>query len=177
MTVTRDEPSNINWQNLTYHPFKRFLRVLFSILVALIVMLLSFGVVIVSKYSQDQISKEFNNNIDCNYVTFSELTVRNEFLRNKTSAERINTYCYCYDSLVNRGYTATSEMTLTIDTAIHPCKDWVDLFIRFNSISGAIVIVIPVVNSILILFMKWLSIFEKNKTLTEIGRASCRERV
>ena len=55
---------------------------------------------------------------------------------------------------------------LSINTLIQPCKEWTSLFIQFNSINMGIVIIIPIVNSILIIFMKWLSLFEKSKTLT-----------
>ncbi len=137
-----------------------------SIAIAIFALAISFAVVIGAKYSQEELSKEFNTDLDCSYVKSSETLVRNEFLNNKTSLEKVYTYCFCYGKLISEGYTNTTDYKLSIDQSITPCKDWISYFIKFNSINGAIVIVIPLVNSLLIILMRWLSLFEKNKTLT-----------
>jgi hypothetical protein len=69
--------------------------------------------------------------------------------------------------LIKNGTNVTQLYTLPQDNRIKPCVEWLDLFLKFNSISTSIAIVIPIINTILIMMMKFLAKFEKNKTLTQ----------
>ena len=63
-----DEPSNIKWINMTYSNTKRFFLKLLSLSIAIFLILIGFGVVIAGKYLQEELTSNFNPNINCDYV-------------------------------------------------------------------------------------------------------------
>jgi hypothetical protein len=68
--------------------------------------------------------------------------------------------------LVTHSYIETETFTPP-GTIIQPCSNWLIAYLQYNSIFTLISVIIPIVGSLLILVMKWLSKFEKTKTLTE----------
>lgn len=161
-----DEPSNINWQNVPYASWKRFLRKLLSYIIAIIVMGASFLIIIYAKYEQKLLNQDFNTDIDCTYIDFSIENVIEEVAYNIPKRDRINSYCYCDYNYKAIGYSGTLDLKLATDGS-YICKDWINAYIKYNSLTILIIILIPIVNTILQIVLRILTVFEKNKTLTE----------
>jgi len=64
-----------------------------------------------------------------------------------------------------QGYTYTNEYKLT--DGGQPCKELTNDYILYNGYSGGVALLLPGLNSISILIMTKITIFERNKTLTE----------
>lgn len=123
-------------------------------------------VVISSKYSQDAVSLKYNSRIDCDYISTSVDLMKSEFSKNPVaSRNNVYTHCFCYEYFQTYYYTATVNYLIP-DTNLKPCEQWMSSFIEYNSVFIVISILVPILGSILILLMKWLSYFEKNKTMT-----------
>ena len=130
-------------------------------------MIISFVVVISVKYSQEIVSQKYNNSIDCSYIVTSVQLALDEYAVNSAASnDKIYTHCFCLDYLMENYYTATENYTPP-GTNIKLCSSWLSAFVQYNSVYSLICIVVPIVGSLLILVMKWLSKFEKTKTLTE----------
>lgn len=169
---TKDQPSNINWNNLAYNKWLRYLRVLLSYLIAIIIIVSSFGVVIGSKYALQQVTDNYNPDIDCKYINqtdyLSQKKVFQEFTdTNIKNGTKYLTYCYCNEKLMTNGPMEISNTMITeSNKTILPCKSWFESYLKYNSVNIAIVIVIPIVNSLLVIVLRIFSSFEKSKTLT-----------
>jgi hypothetical protein len=163
----KDEPSNINWQNVNYPGYKKFVRALTSVLIGILIICVSFGVAIATKYANDALSKQFNTDINCSFVTYTSDQILAE-INDKTIAigNKIMTYCFCLNSLYNNGYTETSTYTFPNSTE-QPCKDWLSNYIKYNTINMLLIATIPVINIFLSMFLRSVTKYEKNKTLTE----------
>lgn len=168
-----DEPSNINWNNITYSKFLRFLRKIFSFLIAVLIILCSFGAAIISKYIMDSITENYNPNIDCSYISKNQYNnstiIFKEFTDNSIkSSTKYLTYCHCLEIFVSKGPLFISKYSIEFsNTNIKPCVEWFNNFIKYNSINLAVIIVIPLINSILVIILRLFAKFEKNKTLTQ----------
>lgn len=69
MKETKDHPFNINWNNLAYNKCLRYLRMLLSYFIAILIVISSFGVVIGSKYALQQVTDHYNPEIECKYIS------------------------------------------------------------------------------------------------------------
>jgi len=120
-----------------------------------------------------QVTKNYNPDIDCSFISKTdykdEKKIFNEFNnQNIKNGTKYLTYCYCLDKLIEEGPLEITQTQITLNSkTITPCESWFDSFLKFNSVNLAIVIVIPIVNSILVIFLRLFAKFEKNRTLTE----------
>jgi hypothetical protein len=163
----KDEPSNIIWQNINYPYFKKCFRAFFAILIGIVIICISFGVAIAAKYANDALSKEFNINVDCTFVEYTVDSIKTEFEdSNIPVRNKIMTYCFCLNSLYNKGYQETSTYTFP-STTENPCQDWLNSYLKYNSINMILIATIPVTNIFLTMFLRAVTSYEKNKTLTE----------
>lgn len=150
---------------MTYPGWKRFIRKFISFLTALIVMAISFSIIIGAKYSQEILLEDFNTNIDCSYISYTETQLQEEFLDTQIDKkDKIFSFCFCYDSLFENGYSYTNEITIGGQLA---CQDWVSKYITVNALNAGIIILVPFTNSLIQIVLRFLTSFEKNKTLTE----------
>jgi len=173
ITETKDEPSNINWNNLAYNKCLRTLRVIFSFIIAILLIISTFGVIIASKYIIMEVTKDYNPDIDCSYISQSDYRDQKKIFDefndvNIKNGTKYLTYCYCLDKLINEGplYISTTEIKIN-SNSILPCQSWFESFIKYNSVNLAVVIVIPIVNSIVVIILRLFASFEKNRTVTE----------
>lgn len=161
-----DNPSNIKWQNMLISPTSRFCSNFISISFSIFLICCGIGIIISLKIYQGIVNKEFDSNIDCNSVTFDTQSVINEYNDLETSKRnRILTYCFCSDLLFTQGISVTSSYTFP-STTITPCKDWLNAYIKNSAIRIAITIIIPLSNGIMNLFLRLLTSYEKNKSLS-----------
>lgn len=159
-----DEPSNIRWENVPYSTCKRCIRKTFSIIIAIIIMLASFGIVIGEKYAQEDINSHFDPNVNCEYVNPTEASVLLEFTDTSISANsRVNTFCFCRSKLISSGLTATENYTIS---NIYVCKDWLTMYLYSESLTAATFILVPTVNVILTVLLNILTEFERNKSVS-----------
>ena len=126
---------------------------------------MSLGIVIGGKYLQMQIDTKINSEIDCTFVDIQNVTevVREFNDTNISNLTKIKTYCYCKNYLYNNDPIKTKNLVIG---NVHLCQDWIVLYIQVNSLSIGIIIVIPIVNAILVLILKFLTKFERNKTIS-----------
>ena len=167
MEIYPDEPSNIKWQNLTYSESKRFFRKLLSFVLALLLISFSVGLVIGGKYANNEIEKDFNTSLDCSFYTQpTEAEVMLEF--NDTTLEnraKTKTYCFCENMLFDGNFASIRDYTLSDGSK--PCSLWIDKFVQFYSLTVATIIVIPLTNSIIALFLREVTLAERNKFVSE----------
>jgi hypothetical protein len=126
---------------------------------------MSLGLVIGGKYLQQQMDKQISSDIDCSFVKFDNVTdvvseFNNTLINNVT---KIKTYCYCQDYLVKNGPLKAKD--LVVDN-VPLCKTWVGLYIQSYSLNIGIIIVIPIINAILVIILRFLTDFERNKTVS-----------
>jgi hypothetical protein len=161
-----DEPSNIRWKNIPYSKAKRCLRQTFALLVAIIVLLISFGITIGTKYAENALSTNFSSNVDCSFVKFTEESVLKEFTDSSIiSKEKYQTYCFCRENLVNKGLSATSAISLGAGS-IKPCSSWIESYITSQSLTVGTILLVPLVNIILSFLLASLTEFERNQTVS-----------
>jgi hypothetical protein len=110
---------------------------------------------------------KYNTKIDCSYLTTSVDLMKSEYLKNPIpTRNNIYTHCFCNNYFQTNFYTATINYVIP-GTNLKPCESWMVSFIEYNSVFIVISIIVPILGSVLILLMKWLSHFEKNKTMTQ----------
>lgn len=164
MTMALDEPSNINWENMSFSSCRRFGRKVFSYFFSFIIIIASFGVIIGSKAAESTFRENFNINTDCTSFVVTDQSLKNEVLNTTlTSRERVNMYCYCQASYNTNGFDKTNS--IEIIPGVKLCSDWLNYIITTNAINYGIVIIVPVINAILLIVLKLLTQFERNKTL------------
>jgi len=95
---------------------------------------MSLGLVIGSKYLQQQMDKEISSDIDCSFVKIDNVTdvvteFNNTLINNVT---KIKTYCYCKDYLIKNGPLKAKDLVIDY---VPLCKTWVGLYIQSYSLS------------------------------------------
>lgn len=166
INIATDEPSNIKWENITYHPFKRMLRKILFAFVSFLVILLSFAFILGANYAQKSLSENYNLKIECSYLDVTEEDVRVEQSNYSIpDTEKFYSYCYCKNYLSQYGFDKTSEVELTPGEKL--CTKWLSHYLKLLIANYATVITIPIINSILILFLKKMTSYERNKTMSE----------
>jgi hypothetical protein len=115
-----------------------------------------------------------SSDVDCTYLnTDNPAELYQEYI-DKTLEKKIKTYCYCYKQFISIGPVDITNLVLTSNgNTFPPCKDWLDLYIKSESLKYGIIILIPLVNFILsvilecnICLIKDFTEFEKNKYLS-----------
>jgi hypothetical protein len=165
MQTFTDSPSNIQWQNVPYSKTRRFCRKTFAVIVALILILASFGIVIGTKYAQIEIYKKFNPNVDCTFIDYTEEDVITEMTDSSIlERSRVSTYCFCRDTLLNKGISATKN--IIVGDGIKPCENWLQLYLSSQSLTIGTFIIVPIINIILDILLRILTEAERNKTVS-----------
>ncbi len=167
-----DNPSNIKWQNMIISPVNRCLSKSFSIFLSILLILIAFGIIVGGNIFQELVNKEFDNNIDCNFVEYNENTVISEYLRTDIpKRNRVQTFCFCKNKLNIDGITKANDYVFPNvkinDSSVFPCKEWIIAYIKYNAINVAITIIIPILNGFISGFLFELTSIEKNKNLTK----------
>lgn len=163
-----DLPSDIRWQNVPYSSGRRFIRKFFSIIIALIVILASFGIVIGAKYAQMEIDKTFNSNVDCGFISYDLEEMTTEYNDDSiTLRNKVKTYCYCQSYMFSNGITKTQTFGITGSTGSKtPCYDWVEKYIYSQSLMVATFILVPFINVVLSILLRLLTEMERNKSVS-----------
>jgi hypothetical protein len=166
-----DLPTDIRWQNVPYSSGRRFIRKFFSIIIALIVILASFGIVIGAKYAQMEIDKTFNSNVDCGFISYDLGEMQNEYNDDSiTLRNKVKTYCYCQSYFFNNGITKTQTFSISGSTGATvmktPCYDWVEKYIYSQSLMVATFILVPFINVVLSILLRLLTEMERNKSVS-----------
>lgn len=128
----------------------------------------SFVVVVLSKIAQRDLDNQFNSNVDCSFykeVTQADVLVEyNDAKIDKNS--RVKLYCFCYENLLSDGYGDTKNIVLD-GTDILPCKDWIEVWLKYESLNTAIIILVPTVNIVLTFVLSLLTELERNKSMSD----------
>ena len=107
---------------------------------------------------------QINTDIDCTLYDVTNVTqVIQEYNSTISNVSKIMTYCYCKNCLYVNGTSATQNLYIG---NVYLCKDWMNLYLQTNSLNIGIIIVIPLVNSILVIILRFLTQFERNKTVS-----------
>jgi hypothetical protein len=163
-----DEPSNIHWQNMSFHPFRRFIRKLFTIISAIILIVAGLAVIAGGSYLQRLVEQKFDTNLNCKYIQYSKESAmeesRDESIQGKN---KVKTTCYCKDYYAQNGYSKTLTFSFDVDDSKTPCKNWMESYYAFQGISYAIVLAVPLINIILQKLLKFMTPLERNKSKTE----------
>ena len=167
-------PSNYKWANINYSPCKRLLRSILSFIIALILILGSFFIVVYAKYAQKTYVQKYNTNIPCAFVSdYNNTTLIANSLNTNVDVpvNRARQNCYCKAKLKEFGnnifemdhlYASTNN---NIDYNL--CSDWLQLYLQYESLNYAIIILIPVINAIFIILLTFLTRFERNKNIND----------
>jgi len=166
-----DNPSNVKWQNMLVSPCNKCASKFLSIILSFFLILIGFGIIVSSKYFQDILNEEFDNNINCAFVKYSEKSVITEFLRTDIpKRNRIQTFCFCKNLLntvgISKAYVYAFPNVIVEKQIVTPCKEWVLAYLKFNSITYAIIIIIPILNALITVSLTKLTNVEKNKSLS-----------
>ena len=166
LTFAKDEPSNIKWQNITYPKGKKCCRSTLAMILAIIIILITLIIILFCKHYESKLSDDYNTNIDCSYIDTTDIEkVKEEYESVIDQKEKYLSYCFCYNQL-----TAATAINLSDykfpGTEIKPCKKFFSSYLKYTSISIAIVVAVPVINAIVVIILKLLTKFEKNKTLS-----------
>lgn len=172
-----DLPTDIRWQNVPYSSGRRFIRKFFSIIIALIVILASFGIVIGAKYAQMEIDKTFNSNVDCGFISYDLEEMQNEYNDDSiTLRNKVKTYCYCQSYMFSNGISKTQTFSISGSTGTTgatgatvmktPCYDWVEKYIYSQSLMVATFILVPFINVVLSILLRLLTEMERNKSVS-----------
>lgn len=126
---------------------------------------MSLGLVMGSKYLQQRMDKQISSDIDCSFVKIDNSTEVVEEYNNTqiSNVTKIKTYCYCKDYLIKNG--PIKAKNLVVDY-VPLCETWVGLYIQAYSLNIGIIIVIPIINAILVIILRFLTDFERNKTVS-----------
>lgn len=166
LSFAQDEPSNIKWENITYSPCKKCLRSTLAMIFAIIIILITLLIILFCKYYESELNKEYNTSIDCTFVNTNNvnevmLEYNNPLYETK---EKILSYCFCYSKLSTETINVSSYTFP--GTTIKPCKNFMDSYLKYTAISIAIVVAVPIINAVVVIILKLLTSFEKNKTLS-----------
>lgn len=166
LNFAQDEPSNIKWENITYSPCKKCLRSTLAMIFAIIIILITLLIILFCKHYESELNKEFNTSINCNYVNTENVQeVIAEYSDTLLdSKEKILTYCFCNKKLTTETISLSSYTFP--GTQITPCKNFLSSYLKYTAISTAIVVAVPVINAVVVIILKLLTSFEKNKTLS-----------
>ena len=160
-------PNNINWTNITYSWIKRLFRQIFSIVCAVFVLCFNFALVIASSYFQNKLNEDFNTEVECHLI--SEPTVAEVQIEwndvNLSDKAKIKSFCFCKDLLFSGSFLDTKDYKLPDGS--QPCNVWMDNYIRVYILSLAIIVVIPIINAILNIILRYLTDFERLKSKSE----------
>ncbi|MCQ2818082.1 MAG: hypothetical protein MJ252_12520 [archaeon] len=170
--TTRDEPSNIKWENITYSSCLKLLRYILSLLCAIIILLLTLYVMCIFKEYENNVKKEYNTDVDCGYLSAQEdfLDKAKEEYQNKEmdTREKVNVYCYCYNQFTVKNFFKNTLSSVKFEGVEgYPCEDFGTQFVKFKAISLALIMIIPILNTAMTIVLQLLTSFEKNKTLSE----------
>jgi hypothetical protein len=123
-----------------------------------------FGIVIGAKKAQLEIEKEFNDSVDCTYITYTEADVLAEYKSSISAKEKVKTYCYCLKNLISKGIFKTRDLVL--ETNLKPCQSWTDLYLKNQALLIGIIVLVPIVNTILSSLLFFLTTMERNKSVS-----------
>ena len=167
LSFAKDEPSNIKWENITYSPCEKCLRSTFSVILAIIIIIITLIIILICKAFERDLSDDFNSNIDCDKIQATEQDVINEYNSPipLTDKEKYHTYCFCYNKM-SENIGDVSNVAISGLPNQKPCKKFFNSYIKYTSISIALVLAIPIINSIVVIVLKQLTKFEKNTTLS-----------
>jgi hypothetical protein len=150
-----EQPSNIRWHNMPYSSCGRCTRKVFSVLLALIIILASFGVVIGAKLFQEQFKEKMSSDIDCNYLKIDNAGLYQEYFDDVlTEIKRVKTYCYCFQQFKELGLGVYSVSISFNGKSFIPCNDWLNLYVQSESLRYGVIVLIPLVNFILSIFLE-----------------------
>lgn len=169
LKFTKDEPTNIKWENITYNPCKRRWRRCFSLCFGFIIMLITLLLIIIGKHYQNELTSEYNTSINCNYISGwrDENKVIKEFNDPSLSVkQKVLTYCFCNEKIGINSLVTGNIRNFSIN-GNKPCREIVDTYLEYVSMTIGIILIIPLINSIVIAILKLLTRYEKNKTLSD----------
>jgi hypothetical protein len=151
-----EQPSNIRWHNMPYSSCNRYTRKILAIILALIIILASFGIVIAAKYIQLQFKQKMSSDVDCTYLKVDDAGLSHERFDNSlTNTEKIKTYCYCFNEFIKKGPLDVSNVSITYNgKTFTPCDQWVKLYLQSESLRYGVIVLIPIVNFILSVFLE-----------------------
>ena len=131
-------------------------------------LIISFVVIGYGKIALDDINSKANINLDCTKISFKDETkVEIEYSDpTLTSKQKTKTYCFCIDKLFNLGFSKTSNYKFPL-TQKKPCTDIVDQYLLYTGFAGGVSIMIPLLNAVMIMLFTKITVFERNKTLTD----------
>jgi hypothetical protein len=168
-----DEPSNIRWENVPYSTSRRCIRKFCAVLIAIIVILASFGIVIGTKYAQIEINKQIDVDVDC---TFFPSNIEDSMVIAEVDLSeraRVYTNCFCRNLLIQKGVPETKNITILYykqnsktQISYKPCDNWVDIYLYSQSLMIGTFMLVPFVNVILSILLAMLTELERNKSVS-----------
>ena len=132
-------------------------------------MLITLLLIIIGKHYQNELTSEYNTSINCNYISGwrDENKVIKEFNDPSLSVkQKVLTYCFCNEKIGINSLVTGNIRNFSIN-GNKPCREIVDTYLEYVSMTIGIILIIPLINSIVIAILKLLTRYEKNKTLSD----------
>lgn len=162
-----DAPSNVRWENMNYNKFKGLLLKFTSFIVTIIIIVIGIIIISYGKFFQNELNEQFDNNVNCNLISFDEDSVFKEYTDLSINMRaKIKTFCYCEQKFFTGSYLQTDKAEIIVgDITIYPCSNWISAFFKYTAMTYAIIITIPIINCILLFVIRRLTFLEHNRTI------------
>jgi hypothetical protein len=167
MEKNPDNPSDIKWENMLLTKTKKFFSKSISILLAFFLILIGFMFVVLGKYYQEKLNKEFNIQIDCKFVQIDKIDeIIKEYNSEIPARNKFQVFCFCENIVNKNGFTTAYDYKFP-ETNVLPCQNYVNSFLAYNSLNYLIIFMIPIINSVITASLTLLTSLEKNNKLTQ----------
>jgi len=109
-----------------------------------------------AKYGENQIEKSFNTSVDCNYVYNKGIEdLKMEISSGVQANNRIVTHCFCLKTLISEQIVGVENIVVYLDGKnIYACKEWLDLWLKSQSLKIGIIVLVPIINILLSLALE-----------------------
>ncbi|DBA00720.1 TPA: LOW QUALITY PROTEIN: hypothetical protein N0F65_001191 [Lagenidium giganteum] len=162
------DPTDIVWENLQYSAISRFMRQIFTTLVTLGVLFMSFIIIFLAKLQKSKLEREFGRPSTCPVNVTSAQVVEDEL--NKIDGlvpYKALVECFCKAKLSSESFTKMKEEVFwnpRNQTNELYCDTWSTSFLRTQGLSVLSVLIVVFVNFALARIITWLVAIERHHT-------------
>ncbi len=156
---------------MQYNSCKRFIRKFFSVLITIFIIIASIGIIIAAKYGENKLQESFNPSVNCKFISnkTSDLIYEQENKKNNTPLPI--THCVCFQKLIDEGLDGINSYNVALNKnneIIYPCKDWIKLYLQYESLKTGIIIIVPVINVVISIALECKILIKLTNSFYEI---------
>jgi len=146
---------------------KKFMSKSISVVLAFILILIGFMFIVLGKYYQEKLNKEFNIQIDCKFVRIDNIDgIIKEYNSQIPERNKFQVFCFCKNIVDTKGFSTAYDYQFP-EKNVFPCQNFVNKLLTYNSLTYLIMFMIPIINTIITVSLATLTSFEKNNNLTQ----------